>query len=67
MPEITMTYAELGDERHAAFRALRGILNVLGPEKVCNCDHTCGLPEEAAEALRIARECLAAHDELPAP
>lgn len=59
-----MTYAEDDDDvmlpgpRH--LRALRSIVNVLGPEQICDCAHDpdCGLPAEADEALRIAREAL---------
>lgn len=42
-------------------RALREIVNVLGPQ-ICSCARNpdCGLADEAHEALRVAREALAA-------
>ena len=45
-------------ERDALRGALRSVVNVLGPVAICTCGHACGcgLPDEAAEALRIAKE-----------
>jgi hypothetical protein len=41
-------------------RALANIVAVLGPEQICSCAFPdCGLPEEASEALRIAKEAIA--------
>ena len=40
--------------------ALREIVATLGPEGTCECAHSalCGLPDEAADALRVARAAL---------
>lgn len=52
------------DERNKFALALTGIVNVLGPDKICSCRTceyeglVCALPEEAAEALRMAKEAL---------
>lgn len=44
--------------------ALRRIMNVLGPDEICNCEeqHCDGLRAEAHEALRIAKEALNVND-----
>lgn len=42
-------------------RALRNIINVLGPESICECgpdDEGCGLRDEATQALRFALRAL---------
>jgi hypothetical protein len=42
--------------------ALRQVLNFLGPKNICTClpgDETCGLREESAGALQVARDALA--------
>jgi hypothetical protein len=42
-------------------RALAEIVAVLGPEGICGCNFGagCGLPDEAEEALKIAKDALA--------
>ncbi len=42
--------------------ALAGIVAVLGPDRICGCDFPsgCGLPDEAEEALKIAKNALGA-------
>lgn len=50
-------------DRYAdATDALREIVNVLGPDQLCTCDGPdladCGLRDEAADALRVARAAL---------
>ena len=44
--------------------ALAAIVAVLGPQHICHCDFPpdCGLPEEADEALRIAKAALAGQE-----
>lgn len=58
--------ASIGDPQALIVRlssALREIVNTLGPDQVCACPprDECGLHEEAAEALRIARDALRDH------
>jgi hypothetical protein len=45
-------------------RALADIVAVLGPSHICTCrfPKNCGLPEEADEALKIARAALAGEE-----
>jgi hypothetical protein len=55
------------DERRYRL-ALQNIVNALGPDRICECGPDegpdCGLREEAAEALRLAKKALE-HFELP--
>lgn len=51
----------VADDNKTLTTALRDIVNVLGPDQLCTChnpDPDCGLRDEAAEALRIARAAL---------
>jgi hypothetical protein len=63
---VTVPVRTIGDftlQLSAARRALRRIVNVLGPEQICECgwdDVTCGLREEAALALETAIKALEA-------
>jgi hypothetical protein len=56
LAEVDRLRTELA--RHAL--ALEDIVQVLGPDSICDCDHghECGLPIEATEALEIARYAL---------
>jgi hypothetical protein len=58
--DIVDATTDVIEENQMLGRALRSIINVLGPEQICDCDHDphCGLPAEADDALRIAREAL---------
>lgn len=57
-----MSTAEEVAARYA--RSLAAIVAVLGPTKICGCPFPpdCGLPEEADEALRIAKTALAGEE-----
>lgn len=49
------------DEAERLHLALQQVVNLLGPGEVCGCDaHTCGLDEEARDALKAAKAAIAA-------